>query len=90
MQRGGTLAKRAGRARDINANNIKQTACPLALLLCQQVQLNLKVRQHLCKVSETGLGLSGSMRERVTLAYIFVTTTAFTAVSHSLHNACNV
>jgi hypothetical protein len=37
MQRGGTRAKCAGRAQDISANNIRQTACAL-VLVCQQVQ----------------------------------------------------
>ena len=60
MQRGGTLAKCAGRAQDISANNIRQTACALASLVCQQVQLNLKVRQHLCKESEPDVGFTGS------------------------------
>jgi hypothetical protein len=45
MQRGGTLAKRAGRAQDNNANNIRQTACALVLLVYQQVQSKLKVWQ---------------------------------------------
>ena len=90
MQQGGTLAKRAGRAQDINANNIRQTACALVSVACEQVQSKLKVRQHLWKVSEPSLGLTGSRTERVSLPYLFITTTVFTAVSHSLHKACYV
>ena len=87
MQRGGTLAKRVGRAQDINANNIKQTACALVLLVCQQLQS--KFVRHRCKEFEPGLGLA-ARRERVGLAYLFVTTTAFRAVSHSSNKACYV
>ena len=43
QMRGGTRAKRAGRAQDISANKIKQTAFAFVSLVCQQVQSKLKV-----------------------------------------------
>jgi len=43
QMRAGTRAKRAGRAQDISANKIKQTAFAFVSLVCQQVQSKLKV-----------------------------------------------